>query len=332
MKMFVYEYLTGGGLLADAGMSAGIDSLAREGRAMCAALAADFAAVGGIEVMCLHDARQAGLHAPNVCWADVRSAAEHDVAFDRAAADADRTVVIAPEIGGVLLERCRRVIAGGGRLLGSSPRLVELAGDKHATAVQLAEAGVPVPRGMPFVPGEPWPRDFPYPAVWKPLDGAGSQGLRFIEHSEVPCVDASRRRGRLEAFCPGMAASVALLCGSNEQVALPPCRQRLSRDGRFHYLGGALPLPPPLSDRATRLARRAIQSLPGPLGYLGVDLVLGESDDGSRDVVIEINPRLTTSYIGLRAACRQNLAAAMLAIASDGPYNLSFSDEMIEFP
>ncbi|HEV3003063.1 MAG TPA: ATP-grasp domain-containing protein, partial [Pirellulales bacterium] len=66
-------------------------------------------------------------------------------------------------------------------------------------------------------------------------------------------------------------------------------------------------------------------------GYLGVDLVLGGPDDGSDDVVIEINPRLTTSYIGLRAACRENLAAAMLALAVRQPYNLTFRDQRIEF-
>jgi predicted ATP-grasp superfamily ATP-dependent carboligase len=58
-----------------------------------------------------------------------------------------------------------------------------------------------------------------------------------------------------------------------------------------------------------------VGALPGAFGYLGVDLVLGESADGADDFVIEINPRLTTSYIGLRAAVEENLAAAMLDIA-----------------
>ncbi len=32
-------------------------------------------------------------------------------------------------------------------------------------------------------------------------------------------------------------------------------------------------------------------TLPQPLGYLGIDMILGERSDGSDDVVIEINPR-----------------------------------------
>jgi predicted ATP-grasp superfamily ATP-dependent carboligase len=44
--------------------------------------------------------------------------------------------------------------------------------------------------------------------------------------------------------------------------------------------------------------------LPQPLGYLGVDLILGEDGNGAVDCVVEINPRLTTSYVGLQAAAR----------------------------
>ena len=58
--------------------------------------------------------------------------------------------------------------------------------------------------------------------------------------------------------------------------------------------------------------------MPGLLGYVGVDLVLGDAADGSRDYAIEINPRLTTSYVGLRALADFNIAEAMLR-AANGP-------------
>ena len=54
--------------------------------------------------------------------------------------------------------------------------------------------------------------------------------------------------------------------------------------------------------------------MPNCFGYAGVDVVLG--DDG-RDWVIEINPRLTTSYIGLRALAETNLVEVMLRVAED---------------
>jgi len=64
--------------------------------------------------------------------------------------------------------------------------------------------------------------------------------------------------------------------------------------------------------RAWRLAERVVASLPETQGYIGMDLVLAADPGGSEDALIEVNPRLTTSYVGLRRAVGCNLAAAML--------------------
>jgi predicted ATP-grasp superfamily ATP-dependent carboligase len=50
-----------------------------------------------------------------------------------------------------------------------------------------------------------------------------------------------------------------------------------------------------------------------------VDLVLGDAADGSRDWAMEINPRLTTSYLGLRTLATTNLAEAMLRVVRGEP-------------
>jgi hypothetical protein len=63
------------------------------------------------------------------------------------------------------------------------------------------------------------------------------------------------------------------------------------------------------------LALRSLDAMPHPPhGYVGVDLILGNDPAGGADRVLEINPRLTTSYVGLRAAAKTNLAEAMLAV------------------
>ena len=51
-------------------------------------------------------------------------------------------------------------------------------------------------------------------------------------------------------------------------------------------------------------------------GYVGIDLVLGDKSTGFRNAVIEINPRVTTSYIGLRRLATFNIMEALLALAS----------------
>ena len=62
--------------------------------------------------------------------------------------------------------------------------------------------------------------------------------------------------------------------------------------------------------------------MPATQGYVGIDLVLGSAEDGSADVVVEINPRLTTSYVGLRQLLKTNLAAAMIEAAAGRPVEL----------
>jgi predicted ATP-grasp superfamily ATP-dependent carboligase len=180
--------------------------------------------------------------------------------------------------------------------------------------------------------GQPWPTDFEFPAVIKPCDGAGSCGVRIVtQWSEL--VDSPRPAcdHRLERFCLGLPASVGLLCGPSGNVALPACRQHLGGVTGFEYQGGSLPLEPQIDERARALAERAAATLPGLLGFVGIDLVLGPSVDGSQDYVIEVNPRVTTSYVGLRMAAEHNLAGAMLAVAQGRGARLSFAADALRF-
>ncbi len=165
----------------------------------------------------------------------------------------------------------------------------------------------------------PWGKgEIEFPAVLKPRFGAGSLETFLVQGPED--WPGFRGEGRMkdmivQRFVAGQAASVAILIGPKQKLALPAASQVLSADGRFHYLGGCIPLKEELTARAHRLACRAVESVPGLHGYVGVDLVLGSAPDGSEDWVIEINPRLTTSYIGLRALAESNLAQALIDIA-----------------
>ncbi len=67
------------------------------------------------------------------------------------------------------------------------------------------------------------------------------------------------------------------------------------------------------------------------MGYVGVDLILGRDPGGNEDYVIEVNPRLTTSYVGLRAAAKSNLAEAMVQIAGGDAGPVEFNDRALEF-
>ena len=331
MQIFLYEFVTGGGWYSVGQNWPPPSSLVREGWAMLDALAEDFCNIDGVAVTVLRDVRSQPLATSTTEQHLVASAEDERDCFGKLAAAADWTIVVAPEIGGALAERCYWVNQAGGRLLGPSARAVEIASDKQQTAEWLAAHAIPTPHGIALGPHCPLPLDFRYPAVLKPCDGAGSLGIRYLAADEVKNVITGGGDWRLETFCPGVAASDALLCGPRGTFALAPASQRLASDGSFAYLGGELPLAEPLAARAVRLAKRAVDSLPQPLGYLGVDLVLGDDPNGRDDVVFEINPRLTTSYVGLRALARCNLAAAMLAIAEGLEAPLCFDARPVKF-
>jgi predicted ATP-grasp superfamily ATP-dependent carboligase len=324
-RIAVYEFLTSGGW-ANVYGSAPPESLAAEGRAMFAALAADFAAAGCQTLALVAGERHWLPPQPNLEVLAVERGAELDM-LASAAVTADWTVVIAPEFDGLLSGRCNHVRVAG-RLLGPAAEAIEMAADKVRLCEDLLAAGVPTPSGRLLAAGEtlPSPGAFEYPAVCKPRWGCGSQDVALVRGDEPPEAAiwqwAEHTDRRLERFVPGQPASVAFLCGPRCVVSLPACSQRLADDGSFAYLGGETPLAPVLSDRAVHLAARAVRrlrfSLIAWLGYIGVDLVLGDDPSGRDDVVIEINPRLTTSYVGLRAAVDVNLASAMLDVAEGG--------------
>jgi predicted ATP-grasp superfamily ATP-dependent carboligase len=197
-------------------------------------------------------------------------------------------------------------------LLSPVPPFIELASDKQSTAEQLNRAGVRVPKGLVLMPGERCPMGFEYPAVLKPIDGCGSLGLSLAhENMSVPR-DAGAYR--LETLAEGLPVSVAVLCGPAQALPLEPCRQYL--EDNFSYGGGCLPLRTEHRQRAQSLALAAVKALPSTTGYVGVDLVLADAVDGSQDTVIEVNPRFTTSYVGLRAATEANLAEWCLAVSN----------------
>jgi tyramine---L-glutamate ligase len=328
MHIFVYEWATGGGLVDEPGPLP--ESLMREGVTMIGALAADFARVEGCRVTALRDPRVLQLVLPGCEIVDVLSKSAHSEELERQASAADASVLIAPEFDRILLNAARRATMGGGRLLSPSLGFIQMAADKHRTCERLTVAGVPTPEGVLLDSDEPLPAKFKYPAVLKPVDGAGSQDI-YVVTSPYDSIPAYAWPRRLEQFMTGMAASVAVLCGPSGRVPLAACRQRLSDDGRLRYLGGELPLAKGLAERAMQLADRAVGALPATVGYVGVDVILGHDPQGSEDAVIEINPRLTTSYVGLRAAARTNLAEAMWRISCGEEAAVEFDGRPLEF-
>jgi predicted ATP-grasp superfamily ATP-dependent carboligase len=323
MRILVYEFMTGGGFSGRPVPA----SLAREGLAMRTALVADLAAIGCHEIVMTTDIRFDTAAPPRV---EVVTLASGDTsAFDELLTSADAVWLVAPETDRCLERLSARVERKGRILLGSGAAVIRKASDKADLPRRLARIGVRHPETVTIgsgVDARAAVRDLGYPIVLKPRRGAGSRGVH-LAHNErelnnalaglqrVHAADLGTesigqvdRDGVMQRYVRGTPASVSLLVDGCRAVALAVNAQRMSTRRGFSYLGGWTPLDHPLTAEAADAAIRTCTAFSGLRGYVGVDLVL--TDTGP--VVIEVNPRLTTAFLGVRAVLDENVAALAL--------------------
>ena len=325
MRLLIFEWCCSGGL---AGPDAGgmidanddVDALAREGRAMFHAIVADALRDGGFEVMALVDESLPIKLPPAVRRIVVPHGGEIETLV-ATARGADATVVVAPETAGVLAARVTSVRAVGGVVLAPSDPVIRLAADKQATIAALAAAGVPVPAGRALAAGEAWPECFRLPAVRKARESVGCVGLTVVRPGD-PLPAASAGATRLEALAEGAPVGVSCVMGPGRIWPLAAMRQRFSPGPHPSYLGSDAVLEKLHQGRAALLAVRAIAALVRcdprvtQAGWVGVDMILGARDDGLDDRVLEVNPRLTTSFVGLSSGRSGSLVRAIVAAAA----------------
>ena len=309
MRVLLYEWCCSGGLhgpdrgvfLADDAVADHAVALAREGRAMLLAVLADAARSRALEVTALIDDSVPFDLPVRGARAAVPSGEEIGC-LQEAAAACDVAIIIAPETAGILAGRVAAARAVGAEVIAPDAAWLALAADKQATVLALAAAGVPVPPGRALDVGAAWPQGFVRPAVRKRLDGCGCDGFTVVEPHDPP-PHAAEHAARIEAAAAGRSAGVACLCGSGRVVPLPPLEQRFTAGPDPAYRGGSVIDDPGLESRAAGLACRAVAALERATGctsrgWIGVDLVLGVREDGRDDRVLEVNPRLTTSFVG----------------------------------
>ena len=162
-------------------------------------------------------------------------------------------------------------------------------------------------------------------AVLKPRYGAGSDGVQIVPLShktflELPQQDRDGDHWLLQPFMPGTACSVGFIGGgpNGRTMILPPARQNIvTIDRKLTYHGGQIPCEPDVAACILPVAEQLAAAFGAFNGYIGADLLVDRSlsqDDKSSVVVVEINPRLCTSYIGYRAFAAGNLATWMLQL------------------
>ena len=175
--------------------------------------------------------------------------------------------------------------------LGCSPAAIRLCADKLETTELLLYNGVPAPRIV---------REGQVKCVVKPRTGCGSEGVFLAgEPADIEGYISTE-------FIDGEHLSVSLLGGADTILPLTLNRQHIHMDGKFEYDGNDVNVDHPARDEIFAVARKTGHML-GCRGLFGVDVVYAD-----RPYVVDVNPRPTTSVVGVARVLDRNLAELIL--------------------
>jgi len=300
----VFEYITGGGF----NKQELPDSLTGEGSLMLNALLDNLIRLNSFEVTIMLDWRLANSIEVN----SVIIRPEHDVTeeFVRLVKQSDLVWPIAPEFDGILQNLCQTVESLGKVLLTSPATAVAIAGNKFKTYELLNRHHITsVPTRMfddAYSPGE-W--------MIKPIDGVGCSDSRVITNRlDFEQMVTSEGQYVIQPHLQGVKTSLSCLFKQGRGWLVCANLQRFEfTDQQYHLTGIVVNHYRDLS-AYQQLIDEIAAALPELWGYAGIDLI-----ENDRTWVLEINPRLTTSFVGIYDALGINIAEAVLQLMHGEP-------------
>ena len=288
------------------------------------ALLRDLAELNRFDIITMHDVRLAPpIQAKHSIAVD---SGKFKTCFTQAISQVDMVWLIAPETEGTLLElseQCYEAekLENGPVFLGSGFDAMLTGTSKTLCFEALQAANI---HTLPVHAGE----DLMQPAYYdellklnitkwvaKPEDGAGCEGIRIFDSlDDLKSWIAQDERYLHYLAQPhqaGEATSFSMLCRNGKAWLLSCNQQHIVTDGsRFKLNGVTVNGMSAYWQKFETIARKIAKMLPDALGYIGVDLIVDTANN--KIYVLEINPRLTTSYVGLHEALNYNPAKLIL--------------------
>ncbi len=322
-RVLVFEWLVGGGRLLDGSIPNRDCPFERQGRQMLAAVVSDFCKAGLVPIVPLDCRIESS--------PDLKGLALEKVAIEKTpdlysqllplARHASHILLIAPESGNSLANLCESLAECEDKFISPNIDFVRLTANKTATCDTLRKLQIPTTVGVSLADqreGDDLVRDLKRsglapPFIVKPNVGAGGEQLQYFENWEWLSKRDQHHQSRIENYIPGLPVSVSCICGPKQSTILPATIQQFETRSLGLYQNAGYPLPAGAEQNARHMAERVIQHLRPRQGYFGIDMVIDEENTAH---VIEINPRLTTSYLKLRELTSTNLAQQMVDFAS----------------
>lgn len=293
-KIILFEYMTSGGLCQQP-----MPSLAREGELMLETMGQGLTRIDDISLLTLRDAR---LPPPDfdteVVWVGQND--DFSLFLFDALDDADAFWPVAPETAGTLATLCRLAESKGCLLLNAPAAIVEQAASKLATYRHLSDHAIAAVETMPFDAHR-----FPCAinTVVKPDDGVGCTQTFLVPAGEVPTHDAAAQ-SVCQPLVKGVPGSISVVYAHEAMCVLSVNRQRVVIDnaGQFELRSCEVNALSDMMPQAKVLAADIHRAMPDLVAYVGIDFIA--TDDGL--LVLEINPRVTTSLAGIEQSVGSN--------------------------
>jgi predicted ATP-grasp superfamily ATP-dependent carboligase len=307
VKILVFEYITGGGF----NKQELPDSLASEGRLMLNALLNNLTRLSRFDITVMLDWRIDQL----VCETSINKVIikpEHDITeeFTRLVEQSDAVWPIAPEFDDILQTLCQTVESLGKILLTSPATAVAIAGNKLKTYELLSQHQIAaVPTRMfndAYSPGE-W--------IVKPVDGVGCADSYVVNRrQDFERIAARKSSYIIQPHLQGAKTSLSCLFKHGRGWLVCVNLQRFEVvNGQYHLTDIVVNHHrDPGSYR--QLITKIASALPELWGYVGIDLI-----ENTQTWVLEINPRLTTSFVGIYDALGINIVEAVLQLLHGEP-------------
>ncbi len=202
------------------------------------------------------------------------------------------------------------------KILASDLSAIQLCSDKLATINHLSSF-IKTPttyRVDEFTP------DFPAEWVIKPVDGAGCEQTWYVKDAAAYQSVLNKQLPSnfiIQSWLPGQAISLSALFRQGKGWLLTANEQIINNENgclsltacRVNCLSSNV-------DRYQQYIDKIAEAIPELWGYVGVDLI--ESDNKTM-TLLEINPRLTTSYAGISQTIGINVAEQILALYQREP-------------
>jgi len=320
MRLFVTEFITGGGL-ANHPLPEG---LKQEGLLMLNAVLSDCSLINNIQLVTCLDARIT-LTATDVEVHTIDTSSDYMNEVTRLAKGSDYVWVIAPESAGVLESVVAELTEQEIPTINCDAESIRLTGDKLKCSNCLTESGIKTTVNL----SQEEALEYPHQVVIKNRYGVGCEGLKLCDSGmmALECIDEFNQ-WVVQPYIEGEHLSVCLLCHSGESKVLACNKQLFSDDLKEPRLQACHVNAVTVNKDIEALMTRITKAFPGLKGYVGIDLI--KTDD--EYIVVDINPRLTSSYVGLKDVLIDNPAELCIntIIKNNLPENVMRNNKTVE--